>query len=153
METLSPRNHAERVAIFRHSVIGPLLVRELVHGELRAELDKLSQQRFRPPDADSTRCYSVPTLERWYYACKKSGPEALMPKARADKGHGRKLTPEMRELLCDIRTEHRSASVPLILSTLQEEGLLAKDPNDEHAASPQTVRKLFAERGLKRVSV
>jgi putative transposase len=112
----------------------------------------LSQQRFRPPRADSTRCYAVPTLERWYYACKKSGPEALVPKARADKGHGRKLHPDMRELLCDIRTENRSASVPLILSTLQAEGRLPEDPKGEGSASPQTVRKLFAERGLSRVS-
>lgn len=152
METLTPKNHAERVAIFRHSVIGRLLVREFVHGELRAELEALSRERFRPPEADSTRCYAVSTLERWYYACKKCGPEALTPKPRADKGHGRKLTPEMRELLCDIRTEHRSASVPTILITLQDEGLLPKDPEDEHAASPQTVRKLFAARGLTRVS-
>src|ERR1700733_5953575 len=89
---------------------------------------------------------------RWYYVCKKSGLEALMPKARADKGHGKKLTAEMRELLCDIRTEHRAASVPTIILTLQEEGLLPKDPKDEHAASPQTVRKLFAARGLTRMS-
>jgi putative transposase len=152
METLTPKNHAERVAIFRHTVIGRLLVREFVHGELRAELEALSRERYRPPAADSTRCYAVPTLERWYYACKKSGPEALMPAPRADKGHGRKLTPEMRELLCDIRAENRSASVPTILITLQEEGLLPKDPKDERAAAPQTVRKLFAARGLKRVS-
>jgi len=152
MESLSPKNHAERVAIFRHTVIGRLLVRDFVHGELRAELEALSRERFRPPEADSTRCYAVPTLERWYYACKKSGPEALVPKPRADKGHGRKLTPELRELLCDIRDENRSASVPTILITLQEEGLLPKDPKDEHAASPQTVRKMFAARGLTRVS-
>jgi putative transposase len=151
MEPLCPKDHAERVAIFRNSVIGALLVRELAHGELRVELTALSQERFRPPDGDSTRTYAVPTLERWYYACKNSGLEALMPKARADKGHGRKLTPAMRALLCDIREENRSASVPTILVTLQDEGLLPKDPQDEHAASPQTVRKLFAARGLTRL--
>jgi len=147
MESLTPKNHAERVGIFRNSVIGALLFREFVHGELRAELEKLSQQRVRPPDADSTRCYSVPTLERWYYACKKGGPEALLPKRRSDKGHGRCLDPETRELLCDIREQNRSASVPLILETLQDEGRLAKD-----AVSKQTVCKLFAERGLARIS-
>jgi putative transposase len=152
MESLSPRSHAERVAIFRHTVIGRLLVREFVHGELRAELEALSRERFRPPEADSTRCFAVSTLERWYYSCKKCGAEALAPKPRADKGHGRKLTAEMRALLCDIRAENRSASVPTILSTLQAEGLLPSDPKDEHAASPQTVRKLLAARGLKRVS-
>jgi transposase InsO family protein len=118
-----------------------------LHGELRAELEKLAQQRFRPPGADSTRCYSVPTLERWYYACKKNGPKALVPKHRSDKGHGRCLEPETRELLCDIREQNRSASVPLILKTLQNEGRLSKT-----AVSKQTVRKLFAERGLQRIS-
>jgi transposase InsO family protein len=151
MESLSPKNHAERVGIFRNSVIGTLVVREFAHGQLCAELETLSRQRFRAPDADRTRCYAVPTLERWYYACKKRGPEALIPKARADKGHGRKLTSEMRELLCDIRAENRSASVPLILSTLREEGQLPRAEDDD-ATSPQTVRKLFAERGLHRIS-
>jgi hypothetical protein len=52
MESLSPKNHAERVAIFRHTVIGRLLVRDFAHGELRAELEALSRERFRPPEAD-----------------------------------------------------------------------------------------------------
>ena len=94
---------------------------------------------MRPPDSGSTRCFSVPTLERWYYACKKSGPAALVPKPRADRGHGRCLDPELRELTCDIRTENRSASVPLILTTLAEEGRVAEDD-----VSPQVVRKMLA---------
>ena len=85
MESLSPKNHAERVAIFRHSIIGGLVAREFAHGELRAELEALSRQRLRPPDADSTRCFSIPTLERWYYDCKKGGPEALVPKPEIPK--------------------------------------------------------------------
>jgi hypothetical protein len=44
MESLSPRDHRERVAMFRQSVVGPLMVRSFAHGELRAELEKLSQQ-------------------------------------------------------------------------------------------------------------
>ena len=59
-----------------------ILVREFVHGELRAELEALSRERFRPPEADSTRCYAVSTLERWYYACKKSGPAWHAPGPR-----------------------------------------------------------------------
>ena len=150
---LVPKDDAERTAIFRHTIIGSLVAREFAHGELRAELSALSKQSFRPPEAGCTRTFSVPTLERWYYACKKDGPEALTPKPRADKGHGRKLEPEMRELLCDIRTENRSASVPLILSTLREEGRLPADPKDPQAPSEQVVRKLFVERGLPRLSL
>jgi len=152
-DILRPKGGAERTAIFRHTIIGHLVACAFSHGELRAALEALAKQCFRPPEADCTRTYSVPTLERWYYVCKKHGPEALTPKPRADKGHGRKLEPEMRELLCDIRTENRSASVPLILSTLRGEGRLPEDPKDPKAPSPQVVRKLFVERGLPRLSV
>jgi putative transposase len=148
MESLQPRNHAERVAIFRHGVIGALVAQQFAHGELREELRRLSQVCYRAPDAACTRRFSVATLERWYYACKKRGPSALEPAPRADKGHGRCFDAEVRELLCDIRREHPSASVPLILDTLIEEGRLDANAR-KHAAA---IRKLFAERGLPRRS-
>jgi putative transposase len=53
---------------------------------------------------------------------------------------------EQRQLLCDIRREHPSASVPLILRTLQTDGRL-----DKGAVSASTVRRLFAEGGLDRI--
>lgn len=134
--------------MFRHGIIGSLIVRELAHGELRAELEQLSKQCFRPPGAARTRTYSVPTFERWLYDCKRGGVEALRPSPRADKGHGRCFDAETRELLCDIRREHRSASVPLILETLVEEGRLPADAKAHEAV----VRKLFAEHGLRRCS-
>jgi hypothetical protein len=68
----------------------------------------------RPPGSDTTRCYSVTTLERWLYAFKRGGLDALVPQARTDKGRGRDLAPELRELLCDIRREHPEVSVTLI---------------------------------------
>ncbi len=134
--------------MFRHGIIGSLIARDLAHGELRAELEQLSRQCFRPPEAACTRTYSVPTLERWLYACKAGGPEALRPTPRADKGHGRCFDEAIRDLLCDIRREHRSASVPLILDTLVSEGVLDADARRHEAV----VRKLFAERGLQRCS-
>ena len=62
---LKPSDHAERIAIFRASILGPVLSRELAHGQLAEEMRALSKQRYRPPGADSTRTYQVPTLERW----------------------------------------------------------------------------------------
>lgn len=134
--------------MFRQSVVGPLLVRSFAHGELRAELEKLARQRYRLPDSDSTRCFSVATFERWLYACKAGGIDALCPKPRTDKGRGRSFDDETRELLCDIRREHPSASVRLILQTLIEEGRLDADAQRHQPV----VRKLFAERGLLRCS-
>jgi transposase InsO family protein len=134
--------------MFRQSVVGPLMVRSFAHGELRAELEKLSQQCYRLPDADRTRRFSAPTIERWYYAAKTGGIDALCPSPRADKGRGRCFDDATRELLCDIRREHPSASVPLILRTLIEEGRLDQDAHKHESV----VRKLFADRGLLRCS-
>jgi putative transposase len=80
MDALEPRDHAEAVAVFRSEVIGSLRRRDLGHGDLRAELVALSQQRFRTPGAEVTRTISIPTLERWYYAYRRGGLPALRPR-------------------------------------------------------------------------
>lgn len=141
----TPKDHREAIAAFRAQLIGALARRELDHGELRAELMRISQQAFRPPGSDITRHFSVPTLERWLYALKRGGLEALEPKARSDRGRARELTAEQRQLLLDIRREHRSASVETILRTLVAEGRLEK-----RAVSAATVRRLFRDAGLDR---
>ncbi len=142
---LGPTDHAEAVAIYRATVIGPLMHRVLTHGQLAAELRALSEQRFRPPGAASTRTYSVPTLERWLYAFRSAGLNGLRPRPRSDQGFAQDLTEELRTLLLDIRREHPDASVPLILKTLVDEGRLA-----ERKVSEPTVRRLYAAAGLRR---
>ena len=146
MESLKPKDHAEEMAIFRSEIIGALTRRELDHGQLRETLVELAAQRYRPPRAHSTRQYSVSTLERWYYAYSAGGLDALRPDTRSDTGRARELTVEQRQLLCDIRREHSSASVPLILRTLETDGRL-----DKGAVSASTVRRLFTESGLDRI--
>jgi putative transposase len=142
---LGPTDPAEAVAIYRATVIGPLMHRVLSHGQLAAELRALSEQRFRPPGAASTRTYSIPTLERWLYAFRSGGLECLRPQPRSDQGFAQDLTEELRTLLLDIRREHPDASVPLILRTLVDEGRL-----EEGKVSEPTVRRLYAAAGLRR---
>lgn len=147
MNNFKPKDHAEEVAIFRHSIIGSLCARELAHGELAAELRGLAQQRVRPPGSTQTRTFSVPTLERWLHAYRQGGLAGLRPCARSDRGRGRDIDPCMRALLCDIRREHPSASVELILRTLRADGRIG----DELKAA--TVRRLYREQGLDKVAL
>jgi hypothetical protein len=100
-------NHGEEVAVFRHSLIGELAVRELDHGDRVAQLRRLSEERVRPPGSDTTRCYSVTTLERWLYAFKKGGLGALVPQARGDRGRGRDLDPVLEQRRVDGGTTAR----------------------------------------------
>lgn len=148
MQSLNTKDHAEAVATFRHAVIGPLCARPLSRGEFAEAMRALSQERVRPPDSPITKTYSVPTLERWFYAYRRGGLDALRPKARCDRGRGRDLTPELRALLCDIRREYPSASARLIVRTLEADGRLEKD-----TIKPGTVRKLFRQEGLDRIAV
>ncbi len=147
-DTIEPADHAEAVALFRAEVIGGLTRRDLARGELGRALEALSKQRFRPPGSATTRTYSVPTLQRWYYRYKKMGLDGLRPKRRSDRGRARALNADQRKLLLDIRREHRSASAELILRTLVADGRL-----DKGLISPVTLRRLYREQGLDRVSL
>ncbi len=147
MDTLVPQHHAEEVAVFRHGLIGELTCRELSHGERMSVLRRLSAQRVRPPGSDDTRCFSIPTLERWLYAFRKGGLAALAPRARSDSGRGRDLAPELRELLCDIRREHPDVSVTMIVRTLRADGRAGTELTE------CTVRRMLAAAGLTRRAV
>jgi len=145
-DELTPRDHAEAMAIFRAQVIGGLVCRaDWTHGELATALRTLAVQPFRPPGAARTRCYAPSTLERWYYAWRRSGLEGLRPRRRSDRGHAQALTDEQRELLLAIRRDHPQIATTVILRTLMADGRLA-----EGAISDTTARRLFAEHGLDR---
>jgi transposase InsO family protein len=148
MQSLTPKDNAEAIALYRSEIIGSLTRRELDRGHLTEALQELSQQRFRPPRSHSPRTYSVATLERWYYAYKDGGLEALKPQPRADRGRGREMPAALRDLLVEIRQEHPSASVPLILQTLEADGRL-----ETGSVSASTVRRFFAEKGIDKASL
>jgi transposase InsO family protein len=144
----TPKDRTEAVAVFRAQIIGPALARSLSRGELAALLRDLAQKEYVPPGARCRRTFGTSTLERWYYAYRRGGLLALRSRPRKDRGRGQKLPPELRELLLDIRREQPAASVPTILLELQNAGRLA--PGTVTAA---TVRRLFREHGLDRVSL
>lgn len=141
---LEARDHAERVAQFRVQVLGPLLCRDLHHGEQAKLLRELSRKRFRPPGLAYTRTYGVSTLERWLGRYREGGLAALRPRSRA-RGHARALTKQQRELIIEIRREYRGASVPVILRTLIAEGHV--EPGTVTASA---IRRLLASHGLRR---
>jgi len=55
---------------------------DLAPGELRDELVRRSQRRYRPPGSNRTRRYHWKTLQRWYYVAKAEQPGALEPASR-----------------------------------------------------------------------
>lgn len=144
-DTLKPKNFIEEIAVFRAQVIGPLLCRHQPdHGDVAATLRELAEQPLKPPGQERSRHYSVPTLQRWYYAFKAHGLEGLKPKGRAA-GFALGLDPATRELLLAIRREQPRVSTALILRTLERDGRLRRGE-----LSAPTLRRLYAAHGLDR---
>jgi transposase InsO family protein len=148
MSDITPKDHAEAVAVFRSHVIGPLICQVLGRGAFRVELHRLSKQRFRPPNANATRTFSVPTLERWYYRFRHGGLAALEPQPRSDRGRARALSAEQRGRLRANRREDPAASAEHIVRPRDADGRLAA-----RAVSPPTVRRLYRDHGLDRLSL
>jgi transposase InsO family protein len=144
-DSLTPRDHAEAVALFRAQIIGALSRRDLDRGELAAALRALAAERYRPPGRATTRRFGASTLERWLYAYRAGGLAALRPRPRSDRGRARELTPEQRDLLLEIRREHPTASAALILRTLVTDGRLRAG-----VVSPTTVARLYRDAGIER---
>lgn len=148
MDDLKPKDHAEAIALYRSTIVGGLARRELERGDLASELEALSKQRFRAPRRHGSQSYGVSTLERWYYAYKRGGLDALRPKLRSDSGRGRVLDEATRKLLLDIRDERPEVSVSLIRRTLIADGRL-----DADAVGETTLRRFFKEHGRDRISL
>jgi len=147
-DSLTPKDHAETIALYRAQIVGPLAQGALEHGDLAAALAEASAKRFRAPRSHGSRTYSVATLERWYYAFREGGLDALRPKERSDRGRGRDLTAEQKALLLDIRRQQPRVSAATILRTMVADGTVEKG-----TLSATTLRRFFAEHGLDRVAV
>ena len=145
MKTPEP-SQRERIALFRLSVVGDLLARELEPGELKAELKQRAELRYRSPGATCSRTYSFKSLQRWYYAAKSDLAGGLLPASRA-RGFALKLTDKQRALLLEMRQEHPTASAELLLSEAVRHGVVA-----EHELTLTTLRRLFRISGLPRLS-
>lgn len=138
--------HREAIALFRLGVIGDLLTRDLERGELRRELRSRARQSYRPPGAERRRQYHFKTLQRWYYEAKKDLVGGLLPESRA-RGYALELAGEARELLLDVRRQHRSASAEQILEEAVRHGVVRQG-----AVSVSTLRRLYASEDLGRRS-
>mgnify|MGYP001572503351 CR=1 FL=1 len=91
----------------------------------------------------SGKTYSVPTLERWYYAYRVGGFDALRLRERADKGTAKALSPESVEALVKIRKEHPELNITSLVRQMQATGVITPG-----SASISTIYRHFARLGL-----
>ncbi|MBP1598611.1 MAG: hypothetical protein H6Q05_3988 [Acidobacteria bacterium] len=131
-----------REALFRHAILGEALSRDLRWGELRHLLADLSGRTFEDHRGRQRRV-AHKTLEEWLYRYRHGGFEALKPIARSDRGNSRTLTPEIEQLIVDLKREDPGRSCPLIVRELELAGRIRRDQIDV-----STVQRLLRRRGL-----
>lgn len=117
-------NHETRraIALWRMSVLGPLVSMRLEHGELRPLLEAAATRTYETPQGRHVRP-GWRTLEAWYYAHKHGGLEALEPTPRKDAGTSRALPEALAQHILALRREQPRRSVRTLVRTVERAGL------------------------------
>ena len=134
------------MALFRLSVLGPLVSRErLERGELQQIIRDLAQRQYAIPD--SRRTYlGEKTIEAWFYNYRRDGIAGLTPKVRIDRGQS-KITPALQEAILAAKRDNPRRSIRQIRQLLESSGHAAKN-----ALSRSAIHRLLRQHGISRMS-
>ena len=139
-------NDIDPKALFRLSVLGPLVSRErLERGELQQIIRELAQREYAIPG--SRRHYlGEKTIQAWFYTWRKHGIAGLVPKVRLDRGQSKLSLPIQAAILAAKRDNPRR-SIRQILRLLEAAGTVARD-----ALSRSAIHRLLQQQGLSRIT-
>jgi putative transposase len=126
------------IALFRISVLGPLVGAELAHGELVELCRAAAERRWLCPDGKQRRI-EPRTIENWYYAYKNGGFARLLPRNRKDLGTS-DIRAELADLLLRAKQEKPRRSVVRLIRMMVRAG----------KASPRELSRSSVHRLLQR---
>ena len=139
-------NDIDAKALFRLSVLGPLVSREqLARGELQQLTRELSTREYAIPGT-RRRHVGEKTLQAWYYAWRRHGIEGLAPKPRADRGRSR-ISPAVQEAILAAKRANPRRSVRQIVRLLEAAGTVPAK-----SLSRSAVHRLLQRHGLSRLA-
>jgi transposase InsO family protein len=133
---------AEKLALFRYALVGPLVLETLPRGELTRRAREIAARRYDIPHSKRISV-SVDTLLDWAIRYRTGGFEALAPKPRQDRGQSRAITPQLADLIARLKREnpHRTGT------TLLRELALSCGKNSPGVSS-STLYRFLKQRGL-----
>ena len=134
MKEISP------VALFRLSVLGALVSPEqLGRGELQTVIRKLAEREYSIP-CSGRRFLGEKTIQAWYYAWRKGGIDALVPKVRLDRGRS-KISAAVQEAILAAKRENPRRSINQIERLMVVAGMLAMQIQlNQHTRQPNNFR-------------
>jgi transposase len=139
-------NEIDPLALFRLSVLGPMVSREqLEHGELQQLIRELAAREYAIPGTQR-RHLGEKTIQAWYYAWRREGIAGLEPKIRVDRGQS-KIAPEIQEAILAAKRDNPRRSIRQILRLLEAAGIVA-----EHSLSRSAIHRLLQQSGLSKLA-
>lgn len=130
------------MALWRMSVLGPLISARLEHGDRQAYLEDAAARDPQRPDGRIVRV-SAATVEAWLYLYRAGGFEALYPKLRADRRQSRALDPALCDLLVRAKREKPRRSLCRLILILERAGKVPKG-----LLSRSTVHRVLVAAGV-----
>jgi len=139
-------DHDDRrnVALFRLSVLGPLISARLEHGDRRDYFNQAAERVHQHPDGRLVQL-SARTVEDWFYAFRRGGLAGLEPRVRSDHRTSRAIRPEVAELIVRLKQEKPRRSIRRIIRALERAGRVTKGE-----LSRSSVHRLLFNCGLSR---
>ncbi len=140
----------DRWALLRFAVVGPLLAAPPAEGELKEELERLSEKAWEHPTRADLVKFAVSTIERWYYTARGDDDPVgvLRRKPREDRGRQRSISVKLAEAIRCQYKDHRTWSYRLHYDNLKERA--KEEPEFGPVPSYATVRRYMISNGLKK---
>ena len=137
-------NHEQRreLALWRYSVLGPLVSARLEYGDRREHFLNASRRVYERPCGRRVRV-SPRTIEDWYYAYLRRGLKGLEPRTRSDASIGRALSEEIQELLIRAKRARPRRAIRQLIRIMVRAGKAAPGQ-----LAPATVHRVLRRAGL-----
>lgn len=131
-------------ALWKLSVLGPLVSARLEHGDRRAWFLETAERVHQRPDGRLVKL-SARTIEAWFYAYRRGGLAALGRQRRTDRGRTRVIPAAVEDLVLRAKREKPRRSIRRIIRMLERAGVVCRGE-----LSRSSVHRLLAAHGISR---
>ncbi len=141
----SEEERRTQIALFRYTLIAPLLDHPLERGEIAAHLRAVAAQTHHIPFSSRTTLHEE-TIWRYLARYRAGGFEALGPQVRTDAGRSRRIPEEIIAKAIALRQEVPSRSANTLIQILQRDPAYPPDL----AIATRTLQDILHARGITR---
>ena len=142
MENTNAKDSDREMAYFRFALTAPAIQGTFPDASAAAYFRRVTENPIERPDGTLFH-YKPATLQRWAELYNAGGMEALMPRARSDKGSIRQLSDECILEIYRIKEKYPKLDAVQIHIRLVQDGFIPA------TVSPRTIQRFIKSKGLK----